>query len=163
MPKTTIQQLSEFGQSIWLDYISKPLMKSGKLQRLIDQGLLGMTSNPSIFNDSIGNMPDYDEAISQLGESGKMPFEIYDELTIKDIQNAADIFSPVYRKTGGRDGYVSLEINPKLAMNTQESIAEGKRLFQTVNRPNIMIKVPATDPGFPVITQLLSSRINFNF
>ena len=162
MPKTTIQQLSEFGQSIWLDYISKPLMKSGKLQRLIDQGLLGMTSNPSIFNDSIGNLPDYDEAISQLGESGKMPFEIYDELTIKDIQNAADIFSPVYRKTGGRDGYVSLEINPKLAMNTQESIAEGKRLFQTVNRPNIMIKVPATDPGFPVITELLSSRINVN-
>ncbi len=162
MPKTTLQQLGEFGQSIWLDYISKPLVKSGKLQKLIDQGLLGMTSNPSIFNDSIGNLPDYDEAISQLGESGKTPFEIYDALTIKDIQDAADFFLPVYRKTRGLDGHVSLEINPKLAMNTPESITEGKRLFQIVNRPNVMIKVPATDPGFPVITELLSSGINVN-
>lgn len=162
MPKTTVQQLGAFGQSIWLDYISRPLIKSGKLQEMIDFGLLGMTSNPSIFNDAISNLPDYDERIVQLGEAGKTPFEIYDELTIQDIQDAADIFLPIYKKTNYCDGYVSLEINPKLAMNAQESMAEGKRLFQKVNRPNVMIKVPATPAGFPAIEDLLASGINVN-
>lgn len=162
MPKTSVQQLAEFGQSVWLDYISRPLMKTGKLQGMIDLGLRGMTSNPSIFNEAIGTRNDYDNEIVRLSEAGKLPFEIYDALTIEDIQRATDIFLPVYKKTNFLDGYVSLEINPKLAMKTKESIEEGVRLFKKVNRPNVMIKVPATSAGFPVIEELLAQGINVN-
>ena len=162
MPKATLEQLAGFGQSIWLDYISRPLMKTGKLQKMIDQGLRGMTSNPTIFHQAISQSADYDEDIIRLAEKGKTSFEIYDDLTIQDIQQAADIFKPVWKSTGGLDGYVSLEINPKLAMNTDESVKEGKRLFQKVDRPNVMIKVPATKAGFPVVEELLSEGINVN-
>lgn len=162
MSKTTLHQLGEFGQSIWLDYISCSLLQSGKLPKMIEGGLLGMTSNPSIFNEAISQSADYDEKISQLAESGKKPFDIYDELTVKDIQDAADIFRPVYDKTKFLDGYVSLEINPKLAMDTNASVKEGKRLFKKVARPNVMIKVPATSAGYKVIEELLAVGINVN-
>ncbi len=162
MAETRLQQLCDFGQSMWLDYISRPLLESGKLQELIDLGLRGMTSNPTIFNQSISLTKDYDEKIIQLNEKGKSTFEIYDDLTIGDVQQAADLFKPVYEKTKGLDGYVSLEINPKLAMNVEASIQEGKRLFQKTARANVMIKVPATHAGFPVIEELLSSGIPVN-
>lgn len=162
MAKTTIQQLGEFGQSIWLDYISQSLMKSGNLQNLIDLGLRGMTSNPAIFNEAISTSTDYDEKIMRLSEAGKSSFEIYDDLTIHDIQEAADIFLPTYEKTSHLDGYVSLEINPKLAMKAEESMEEGMRLFKKVNRPNVMIKVPATQPGFQAIEELLAQGVNVN-
>ena len=162
MSKTTLEQLGEFGQSIWLDYISSSLMKSGKLKDMIDLGLRGMTSNPTIFNEAISTSTDYDEKIMQLNEAGKSSFQIYDDLTIKDIQDAADIFRLLYEKTNYLDGYVSLEINPQLAMKTKESIEEGLRLFKKVNRPNIMIKVPATPAGFPVIEELLAEGVNVN-
>ncbi len=162
MPKTKLHELSEFGQSVWLDFISRPLLETGRLKSLIDQGLRGMTSNPTIFNQSISLTSDYDQKIIQLSEQGKSNFEIYDELTIQDVREAADIFKGVYIDTQGLDGYVSLEINPKLARKTQESINEGKRLFAKVNRPNIMIKVPSTPEGFPVIEELLASGIPVN-
>lgn len=162
MPKTTLEQLADYGQSIWLDYINRPLMRKGQLKELVDSGLRGMTSNPSIFNEVISNMPDYDEDIVHLSEKGKTTFEIYDELTTGDVREAADIFKGVYEKTNGLDGYVSLEINPQLAAKAKESIEEGVRLYQKVNRPNIMIKVPATQAGFPVIEELLSRGINVN-
>ena len=162
MSKTTMEQLGEYGQSIWLDYISRPLLKTGKLQGMIAQGLRGMTSNPSIFNESISNSSDYDENIAQLSEAGKSAFEIYDDLTVQDIKDACDIFLPLYKKTNFLDGYVSLEINPKLAMDTDASIKEGLRLFRRVAHPNAMIKVPATDAGFPVIEELLSQGVNVN-
>ena len=162
MKKPVLQELAEFGQSIWLDYISRPLIETGKLKSLIDQGLRGMTSNPSIFNQAIGTTQDYDEKITQLKRQNKTTFEIYDELTIKDIQDATDIFRPVYEKTKGLDGYVSLEINPLLAHKIEEQMVEGTRLFKKVNRPNVMIKVPSTTEGFPVIEELIAQGINVN-
>ncbi len=162
MPQTNLHQLGDYGQSIWLDYISRSLLESGKLKILIDQGLRGMTSNPTIFNQAISSSKDYDQKIVQLLEAGKDTFGIYDDLTIRDIQEAADAFLSVYEKTDRLDGYVSLEINPQLARRTQESIAEGKRLFKKVDRPNVMIKVPSTPEGFPVIEELLAEGSNVN-
>ncbi len=162
MTKTTIQQLAEYGQSIWLDYISRDLLESGKLNALIIQGLRGMTSNPSIFNQAISTSHDYDGKIIELKNSGKTTFEIYDALTIADIQKAADAFKQVYETTNRSDGYVSLEINPKIAHKTQEQINEGMRLFRAVGRPNVMIKVPATPQGFPVIEDLIANGVNVN-
>lgn len=162
MPKTTIQQLAEYGQSAWLDYISRPLLEGGKLKTLIAQGLRGMTSNPSIFNQAISSSNDYDARIVQLKGKGRSTFDIYDALTIADIQDAADQFKPVYAATKGLDGYVSLEINPKIAHKTDEQTKEGLRLFKAVGRPNLMIKVPATEEGFRVVEELIAQGVNVN-
>ncbi len=162
MGKTTIRELTEFGQSIWLDYISRSLIDTGKLKQMIDTGVRGMTSNPSIFDKAISSSNDYDVSINKLKQMKKSTFEIYDELTIKDIQNAADLFKPVYEETKGLDGYVSLEINPRLAYQTAETVKEGKRLYHTVNRPNVLFKVPSTEPGFRAVEELLAQGINVN-
>jgi len=145
-----------------MDYISRSLLTSGRLKELIDLGLRGMTSNPTIFNQAVTLSSDYDAHILSLRECGKTAFEIYDDLTIKDIQDAADQFRNLYEESGHLDGYVSLEINPKLAMNTPASIKEGGRLFKKVNRPNVMIKVPSTEAGFPVIEELLAQGVCVN-
>ena len=162
MAKTAIQQLADYGQSAWLDYISRPLLESGKLKKLIAQGLRGMTSNPSIFNQAISSSSDYDARIVQLKGKGKSTFDIYDALTIADIQDATDQFKSVYTATKGLDGYVSLEINPKIAHKTDEQIKEGLRLFKAVGRPNLMIKVPATPEGFKVVEELTANGVNVN-
>jgi transaldolase len=162
MSNTSIEQLAEFGQSVWLDNISRSIIESGRLQKLIELGLRGMTSNPTIFEKAISESSDYNEKIKQLHKTGKSTFEIYDHLTVRDIQDAADMFKPVYEKTNGQDGYVSLEINPELAYKTAETIEEGKRLHKKVNRPNVMFKVPATDEGFGAIEALLGDGININ-
>jgi transaldolase len=162
MSNSTIEQLAEFGQSVWLDNISRSIIESGRLQELIELGLRGMTSNPTIFEKAISASSDYNEKIKQLHKAGRSTFEIYDDLTIRDIQDAADIFKPVYEKTNGQDGYVSLEINPELAYKTEETIEEGKRLHEKVDRPNLMLKVPATDEGFGAIEALLGEGINVN-
>jgi len=162
MPKNAIEQLGELGQSIWLDYISRSLIKSGRLNELIGLGVTGMTSNPTIFDQAIKSGDDYDDQIRELKKAGKSVFEIYDDITVKDIQAAADAFRPIYERTKGLDGYVSLEINPQLAYKTQETIEEGKRLAKKVNRPNVMFKVPATDAGYRAITALLAEGINVN-
>ena len=122
MKKTTIQLLGEFGQSAWLDNINRSMIDSGKLREMIGFGLRGMTSNPSIFHKAISSSNDYDEEIQRLCEAGKSTFEIYDDLTVKDVQDSADIFRPVYDKTYGLDGYVSLEVNPKLSDMADETI-----------------------------------------
>ena len=162
MSQTKLHELANLGQSLWLDYIRRPLLETGALQKWVDDGLRGMTSNPSIFNQAISQSQDYDAKISQLKAAGKTAFEIYDELTIVDIQDACDILKPVYETTKGLDGYVSLEINPQLANDTQASIKEGQRLYAKAARANIMIKVPATPAGFPVIEELLAAGINVN-
>ena len=162
MSNTSIEQLAEFGQSVWLDNISRSIIESGRLQKLIELGLRGMTSNPTIFEKAISESSDYDERIKELHKAGKSTFEIYDDLTVRDIQDAADMFKPVYEKTNGQDGYVSLEINPELAYKTEETIEEGKRLHKKVDRPNLMLKVPATDEGFGAIEALLGDGININ-
>ncbi len=162
MKKTTTQQLGEFGQSVWLDYISRSLIDTGRLTDLIKQGLRGMTSNPTIFDKAISTSNDYDEKIQDLKKMGRSAFEIYDELTVKDIQDAADTLKPVYKQMNGLDGYVSLEVNPKFAYKIEETVAEAKRLYKKVNRPNVMFKVPSTNQGFTAIEQLLAEGININ-
>jgi len=162
MPKTSIQELNTFGQSVWLDNINRSMIKTGKLKQMIELGLCGMTSNPTIFDKAISSGTDYDEKILELCEAGKSTFEIYDDLTVRDVQDAADIFLPVYKESSGLDGYVSLEINPRLAYKTEETIKEAKRLYQKVNRPNVMFKVPVTSQGFSAIEELVALGININ-
>jgi transaldolase len=160
--QSKIKELLEAGQSIWLDNISRSMIESGALRGWISQGLMGLTSNPTIFDQAISTGPDYDKAIATLKLRGRSTFEIYDYLSITDVQDAADLFLPVYEQTKGWDGFVSLEIDPRLAHDIEASIAEGRRLFKCVNRPNLMIKVPATQAGFVVIERLLSEAINVN-
>jgi transaldolase len=162
MADTKAFELCKYGQSIWLDYISRSLIKTGKLKELIKSGLRGMTSNPTIFDKSIKGADDYDDEIRTLSSSGKSAFEIYDDLTVKDIQDAAGTFRTVYEKTNRLDGYVSLEINPELADKAGDTVKEGRRLYQKVNRPNVMFKVPATDAGFLAVEELIGSGINVN-
>jgi transaldolase len=162
MASNAIQGLNEFGQSAWLDNINRAMIKSGKLAEWIEIGIRGMTSNPSIFDKAISKSSDYDEQIKKLKATGKSVFEIYDDLTVRDIKEACDMYRPIYEASDGLDGYVSLEINPKLAFNTDETIAEGKRLSEKVDRVNLMLKVPATEEGFPAVEDLIASGINVN-
>ncbi len=159
---TKLHQLAELGQAIWLDYIQRDFIASGELQKLIDQGLRGMTSNPTIFEKAIAGSQDYDQEISQLARQGKSDLEIYEALVIADIRQAADLLRPVYETTQGADGYVSLEVNPQLANDTQGTLAEARRLWSQVERPNLMIKIPATKSGLPAITQAIAGGINVN-
>ncbi len=155
--------LQKFGQSVWLDFIRRHLITSGELKRLIDQdGLRGITSNPSIFEKAITGSTDYIEFLEQLRSQDLSAPEIFERIAIRDIQDAADLLRPVYQATNRRDGYVSLEVSPTLARNTQGTIAEARRLWKAVNRENVMIKVPGTPEGVPAIRQLTSEGINVN-
>ncbi|HTB23037.1 MAG TPA: transaldolase [bacterium] len=163
MANNPLKQLETLGQSLWLDYIRRDLITGGALKRLIeDDGLRGMTSNPAIFEKAIVESHDYDAEIKSLAGQGKAPFAIYDALSQKDVQSAADEFEPVYRRTDGADGYVSLEVNPHLARDTQGSLNEARRLWADLKRPNVFIKVPATREGLPVIRQLIGEGVNVN-
>jgi transaldolase/glucose-6-phosphate isomerase len=163
MNTSSLLSIQGYGQSIWLDYLRRSLLTSGELQRLVEEdGLRGVTSNPAIFEKVIDGSNDYSAAIRALALEGKKVNEIYDTLTIDDVQQAADIFRPVYDRTGGRDGFVSLEVSPHLANNTQDTIKEARRLWNGLGRPNVLIKVPATLEGLPAIAQLISEGINVN-
>jgi len=159
-----LQKLADYGQSIWFDYIRRSLITSGELARLIaDDGLAGMTSNPSIFEKAITGSTDYADSLAELQkQSGLDAMTMYERLAIPDIQAAADAFRPAYEKTGFRDGYVSLEVSPFLAADTGATIDQARRLWKTVGRENVMIKVPGTPEGLPAIEQLLSEGININ-
>jgi transaldolase/glucose-6-phosphate isomerase len=155
--------LQDFGQSVWLDYMQRHLITSGALQRLIEaDGLRGMTSNPAIFEKAITGSTDYTEALRGLTSRHLDAMGLYEHLAMRDIQDAADIFQPVYEQTRQGDGYISLEVSPHLAHDTERTIREARRLWQTVGRPNLMIKVPATPAGLPAIEQLISEGINVN-
>src|SRR5277367_3414120 len=159
-----LKALLNFGQSVWLDYIRRDLLTTGELKRLIENdGLRGMTSNPSIFEKAITGSTLYAETLKGL-ESRKDLDAMgrYEILAIKDIQDAADIFRPVYEQSKFHDGYVSLEVSPYLAHKTQETLADARRLWKTVARPNVMIKVPGTPEGIPAFQQLISEGINVN-
>jgi transaldolase len=163
MKKNPLKELGALGQSIWLDYIRRDLISSGELRRLIeDDGLRGMTSNPSIFEKAIVDSHDYDADIRAMALAGKSAGSIYEALSQRDVQSAADEFRPVYDTTDGRDGYVSLEVNPHLAHDTQGTMREARRLWEALERPNVFIKVPATAEGLPAIQQLISEGININ-
>ncbi len=158
-----LKQLQEYGQSVWLDFIRRSLILSGELQRFIDQdGLRGVTSNPSIFEKAITGSTDYANALKAMEQEDLSPEETYERIAIRDIQDAADILYPVYQKTNRRDGYVSLEVSPYLAKQTQGTIDDARRLWKTVRRENVMIKVPATPEGIPAVQQLISEGINVN-
>jgi transaldolase len=163
MKENPLLRLSTFGQSIWLDYIRRQMIDSGELKRLIeDDGLKGVTSNPAIFQKAIAGSTDYDEAIRTLALAGKSIEEIYQVLTVEDVQQAADLFRPVYDRAGGRDGFISLEVNPHLAQDTEGTIKEARHLWQVLGRPNVLIKVPATKEGLPAIRELIREGINVN-
>ena len=163
MKDNPLIKLESLGQSIWLDYIRRDLFSSGKLRRLIDDdGLTGMTSNPSIFEKAIAESNIYDQDICDIALKEKDIKVIYETLSQRDVQSAADEFRSVYEKTDGKDGYVSLEVNPHLAHDTKGTIEEARRLWAALNRPNVLIKVPATSKGLPAIQQLISEGINVN-
>ncbi len=161
--KNALQELAAYGQSVWLDYIRRSLITSGELARLIEQdGLAGMTSNPAIFEKAITASTDYSDSLAALENEDLDAMSLYERLAIPDIQSAADTLRPVYERTNFRDGYVSLEVSPFLAHDTRATIEEARRLWKTVGRENLMVKVPATPEGIPAIEQLLSEGINVN-
>src|ERR1035437_8087646 len=163
MKNNPLKKLEALGQSIWLDYIRCDLITSGKLKLMIkEDGLRGMTSNPSIFEKAIAESHMYDKAISEIALKDKNIQLIYETICLRDVQNAADEFKTIYEKTDGKDGYVSLEVNPHLAHDTDGTIKEARRLWTALNRPNVLIKVPATTEGLPAIRQLISEGINVN-
>jgi transaldolase / glucose-6-phosphate isomerase len=162
--KNPLRQLLDYGQSMWLDYIRRDLFSTGKLKQLItEDGLRGMTSNPSIFEKAIADSSLYDDFLHKLASQKELSTTaIYEQIAIRDIQDAADALRPVYEESKFRDGYVSLEVSPYLARKTQETIDEARRLWKAVKRENVMIKVPGTAEGLPAIRQLIGEGININ-
>lgn len=155
--------LQKYGQSVWLDYIRRNIILNGDLQKMIDQdGLRGITSNPSIFEKAIAGSDDYTDLLTQFGKQGLSAGEIYERIVVRDIQDAADKLLPVYKSTNRRDGYISLEVSPTLARDTEGTIEEARRLWKDVNRPNIMIKVPGTPEGVEPVRRLTSEGLNIN-
>jgi transaldolase len=159
-----LQQLTEIGQSVWLDFISREVITSGKLADLVENSFVtGLTSNPTIFEKAITHGTDYDSAVGDLLAQGVSdPTEIFLRLSIDDIQNAADIIRPVWDRTGGADGFVSIEVLPSLAHDTQGTIDLVNSLWERVDRPNLMVKIPATPEGIPAIEQSLAAGRNIN-
>jgi transaldolase/glucose-6-phosphate isomerase len=159
-----LRTLQEYGQSVWLDFVSRDLLKSGQLARLINEdGLRGVTSNPSIFEKAIGHGDDYDALIAAAEAAGDLdPGALFEDLAVRDIQEGADQLAPIYEQTQRRDGYISLEVSPYLAMDTHGTIEEARRLWREVDRRNLMVKVPGTKPGIPAIRTLIGEGINVN-
>jgi transaldolase len=155
--------IKSLGQSIWLDYIERGMLVRGEIARLIENdGLAGITSNPTIFEKAISGHKDYDAAIAALARRDVNAQQMYEALILEDVGTAADLFLPVYQKTHGRDGFVSIEVSPRLANDTELTLREARRLWENLQRPNVMIKVPATFEGLPAIRQLISDGINVN-
>jgi len=163
MATNNVKQIHSFGQSIWLDFIDRQIMTSGKLQSLIDDdGVRGVTSNPAIFEKAITSSSDYDADIRDLADSGKTNEELFFSLAIKDIQKACDLFKGVYDESKGGDGYVSLEVSPFLALDTEGTTKQALELWKAVGRDNVMIKIPGTQPGLAAIRKTISEGLNIN-
>jgi transaldolase len=161
--KNPLKGLLDYGQSPWMDYIRRDLLTGGELKRLIhDDGLRGMTSNPSIFAKAITGSKDYSDILESPDAKKLNATQLYEKIAVRDVQDAADIFRPVYDESRRRDGYVSLEVSPALALEADKTLEEARRLWKMVNRPNVMIKVPGTKECVPVIRQLLEEGININ-
>src|ERR1700744_3690117 len=158
-----VKQIHSFGQSIWLDFIDRDIIKSGKLKKLIDEdGIRGVTSNPAIFEKAITSGTDYDADIAELAKSTSDNEELFFKLAIKDIQAATDIFKGVFEESNGEDGYVSLEVSPFLALKAEETAAQAEKLWKAVDRKNVMIKIPGTQPGLGAIRESIGKGININ-
>jgi transaldolase / glucose-6-phosphate isomerase len=161
--KNPLKALNDFGQSPWMDYIRRDLLTGGGLQKMIDEdGLRGMTSNPAIFEKSITGSKLYDDILNSPDVKSLNAKGIFEKIAIRDVQAACDIFSSVYRSTNAKDGYVSLEVSPLLANDTQGTLDEARRLWKAVNRPNLMVKIPATPEGIPAIRAALEDGVNIN-
>ena len=158
----TLTQLYKRGQSPWYDNLSKGLIESGDLSKLVDGGIVGVTSNPTIFDQAISGSSDYDSSLKNCKERGLSPEETYWELVCNDIAAAADVLRPIYDSTNGKDGYVSVEVSPMLAHKTAETIAQANELFARISKDNVMIKIPATPQGIPAIEAVLANSIPVN-
>ena len=157
-----IQQLHSLNESIWYDNISRQLIKSGQLENLVGSGITGVTSNPSIFEKSISSSDEYDSSIYEYTNEGLGPEQIFEKLAIADISKACDLLHSTYLQSNFTDGFASIEVNPNLAHDTSATIKAGIRIFEQINKPNVMIKVPATNAGIPAIRELISIGINVN-
>ena len=164
MTESRLHEVSQLGQSIWYDNIQRRLITSGDLQRLIDEdAVVGVTSNPTIFEKAIDGSADYDDQLKELiGQGVTDPMQLFDALSIHDIQAAADLFRPIYDRTNGGDGYISIEVAPNYANDTRATISEARRLHKLVDRPNILVKIPATSAGLPAIEEMIYEGVNIN-
>src|SRR5690606_10088944 len=157
-----IREIGELGQAIWLDYISRDLLDSGELRQLVNEGIRGVTSNPTIFQKAVARSSLYDDQIRELARDGRDAQQIYEAIAVRDVAEAADVLRSVYDETNARDGFVSLEVDPRLAHDTDATVTEARRLHAAVDRPNLMIKVPATPAGIPAIRTLIAEGVNVN-
>ena len=160
--ENNITRAKKLGQSIWLDSISRDMLRSGELRKLVEQGVSGVTSNPSIFEKAIAESSTYDEALVGYATGGASVETVFERLAVDDIRDAADVLRPVYDANSGKDGFVSIEVSPRLAFDTNGTVEEARRLWATIDRPNVMIKVPGTPEGMPAIRTLISDGINVN-
>jgi transaldolase len=160
--RSAMRALLGLGQSVWLDYLRRGMTRSGELAAMVAHGLRGMTSNPTIFEHAIAGSTDYDDALTEFGGSRTTDREVFEALAIQDVQEAAEVLRPVYEETDGADGFVSIEVSPELARDTEGSIAEARRLWRAADRPNVMIKIPGTREGWPAIERCLREGININ-
>ncbi len=158
----SIQELGRLGQSVWYDNMYRSLITSGELERLVEMGVTGLTSNPTIFQKAISSGSEYDDSLVKHASRGLNPEQLFEALATEDIRAAADILRPVYERSGGSDGFASLEVSPRLAHDTDGTIEAALRLFGALDRPNVMIKVPATPEGIPAIRELISEGVNVN-
>lgn len=157
-----VARLRELGQSVWLDQISRDLIRSGELERLVEQGVAGVTTNPSIFEKALGEGDAYDADVARFAAAGSTAQRILERLLVADVQAACDILAPVYEASERLDGYVSIEVPPALAYDTEATMVEAKRIWATVERPNVMVKIPGTKEGLPAIRACLSAGLNIN-
>jgi transaldolase len=158
-----IEKLTQLGQSLWYDNIQRKLLETGELEAMIQRGdIRGVTSNPTIFQNAIAKSSDYDAALIPLAWAGWDAEKIFWQLAVEDIQQACDLFRPLYEESKGGDGYVSLEVSPYLAKDTEGTVKQAKELWERVNRPNLMIKIPATQEGVPAVRQAIAAGINVN-
>ena len=160
--QNNVVKARELGQSIWLDSISRDMLRSGELKRLVELGVTGVTSNPSIFEKAIADSDIYDDALVGYSAGGASVETVFERLAVDDIRDAADVLRPAYDAASGKDGFVSIEVSPRLAYDSDGTIEEAKRLWSTIDRPNVMIKVPGTPEGVPAIRKLISEGINVN-
>jgi transaldolase len=160
--RTRLHQLQQLGQSPWIDIVTRDFVRSGQLQQLVERGIRGLTANPTIFQKAVASSSAYDASITDLAAAGADASRIYEALIVDDIRAAADVLRPLYDQTKGADGFASIEVSPKLASDTQATIAEARMYARAINRPNVFVKVPATEAGIPAIEQLIGEGININ-
>src|SRR5918996_1394449 len=163
MAKSRLHELSELGQSVWIDFLSRDLLQKGELARMMrDDAVVGVTSNPTIFQKAISSGNAYDEQLREVLREERDPKEIFLHLAVRDVSDALDLLRPVWDEGGGRDGYVSIEVDPNLAYDTESTIAEAARLHEWIDRPNLFVKIPATKPGLPAIEEMIARGKSIN-